>query len=108
MGGRKRAGRVGRGSISGEQKSLAPAAAEVLAASFASAARLLHPVFAAEFLECRGVVPDLFQRAFADIFQSHSRNHAYRVAMHRYTRWIDQHNFASASAHTRLGILGVV
>ena len=45
---RQRAGGIGCRGVSGQQKSLAAAAAEIFAAAIATAARLGHPVFATE------------------------------------------------------------
>jgi len=53
---RERADGVGGGGVSSEEQCLAPTAAEVLLAAVAGFARLLHPIFSTEFLECGGVL----------------------------------------------------
>src|SRR5262245_60794591 len=63
--GRQVADRVGGPGIAGEQERLAAAAAEILVAPRAAAARLAHPVDAAEGAEGRGVAPDIGERMVA-------------------------------------------
>src|ERR1700759_5076418 len=55
---RQRAGRIGIGSIAGQRKGLAAAAAEIDLAEFASFAWLLHPAGAAIAVEGIRVLPD--------------------------------------------------
>src|SRR3954453_11588770 len=59
------ADRVGPGGVAGERERLAPAAAEVELAAVAAAARLRHPVGAAEAPEQRRLVPDPGQGVLA-------------------------------------------
>jgi hypothetical protein len=53
---------IGCGSISRENKSLAPAAAEIDFAPIATAAGLLHPGGASKCLECWRIRPDIGKR----------------------------------------------
>src|SRR5271167_2661811 len=77
---RKRTCGVGQARISGEQKSLAAATSEVFGAAVATAARLGHPLFAAEALEGGGLVPNPFEGMIAHVVESHARNDAGGVA----------------------------
>ena len=69
MGGRKRAGRIGNGRISGQQERLATAASKVFGAAITGAARLLHPLFASETAEGIGFLPDPVERLTTHILK---------------------------------------
>src|SRR5206468_12830498 len=88
---RERADRISGSGISCEERCLAPAAAEVLLASVASLARLLHPIFTAEFLECGGAFPDFAQAMVFHIFKREAGNHMCGVAGKRVAAWRNQH-----------------
>src|SRR5260370_40865581 len=55
---RERTNRVRCCCITGEQESLAAAAAEVTRTAITATARFRHPVFVAEAAECRRLLPD--------------------------------------------------
>src|SRR5690242_21465697 len=70
---RQRAGRVCSGGISGQQQRLAAAAAEILRAPLAAAARLRHPAFSSEALECFRLLPDPAQLSGCNVVEAQDR-----------------------------------
>src|ERR1700722_11435697 len=66
---RQRAGWICHRGVSGKQKRLAAASAEVFRAPLAGAAGLGHPVFAAKSAERIGFLPYPLQSFFADVFE---------------------------------------
>ena len=69
------ANRIGGGSVAGQQKSLAAAAAEIQLPPRTALAWFGHPVGAAKTLEHRGPKPDVFQRAGADVGKPNQGSH---------------------------------
>ena len=55
---RERAGGIGDSRVSGQKECLATASSEVFCSAIASAARLMHPLFAAKTAEGWGFVPE--------------------------------------------------
>src|SRR5947209_1445613 len=82
---REMAHRISRVRIAGDGEGLAAAAAEVLIALGARAARLLHPVEAAECHEGGRVVPDIGERMLAHVPEIEPRNALGRVAWQHLT-----------------------
>src|SRR6266481_3335933 len=91
-----------------EQTGSVAAAAEVLLAAVAGLARLLHPIFSAEFLECGGVFPNLTQAAVFHVFKGQAGNVLRGVAWERIAAWGDEHQLEAPAAHAGLGIFCVV
>src|SRR5271163_1093451 len=100
--------RIGSAGVSGEQKSLAAAAAEILLAAIAGAAGFGHPLFTAKFLEGCGTLPDPTERVVADIIEAHAWNHSCRMTGQRAACGIDQEQLASPAAHAGFGETRVV
>src|SRR3984957_19792890 len=59
---RKMTDRIGGGSVAGQRKGLAAAAAEIDVAAGAALARFFHPRRAAEGIESRRILPDIGER----------------------------------------------
>jgi len=91
------------GGISREEQCLAAAAAEVLLAAVAGFARLLHPVFAAEFLKRGGLLPDFAQAAVFHVFKGEAGNDLRGMARKRIAAWRDQHQLAAPASMQGLG-----
>src|SRR5213078_48818 len=72
---RKRTGGIGGARVSGEQESLAAAAAKIFGTAITTAAGLGHPRLSAEFLEHAGLVPNPFERMLANIVEGEFGNH---------------------------------
>src|SRR5262249_26150766 len=66
--------RIGGTSVARKSEGLAAASAEVLVASCAGSARLLHPVSATKCNKCRRVPPDVGERTLADVPEFETRN----------------------------------
>ena len=94
--------------VPGEQKGLTTASAEIFRAAIATAARLRHPLFTAESLERRRLLPDPFQCLLAHVLKRQSGQHFRRMTRQNFARWIDQHQSSSPASHARLRILRIV
>src|ERR1700722_5753925 len=108
MGGRERTGRIGSVGVSSQEQGLAAASAKILGTLIATAARLRHPVFSAEALEGRRVLPDIVESPVANIFKSEARNDFGGVARKNLPRGIDEHQPPSPPSHAGLGKARVV
>ena len=104
----QRADGVGGGGVAGQEQSLAAAAAKVLFAAVARFARFLHPGFATELLEGRGIFPDFAQAAVSYVLEVQFRNNLRGMTGKRFARGRDEHELATPAAHARLGISGVI
>src|SRR3569833_274625 len=72
--------RIGIGGIAGKEVRLAAAAPEIARFLRATAARLLHPLVAAEAIESLRVIPDRSHRLRAHIRKCETRQHARGMA----------------------------
>src|SRR5437870_11295312 len=88
---RKRTGGIGGARVSGEQESLAAAAAKIFGTAITTAAGLGHPRLSAEFLEGARLVPNPFERMLANIVEGESGNHTCCLTGERSARGIDQY-----------------
>src|SRR4051812_33980850 len=86
MVGREMADRVGRARVAGEREGLTAAAAEILLASRAARARLLHPGGATERVERRRVRPDIGERMIAHVPELETGNRLRCMAGQHFAR----------------------
>src|SRR6266853_405821 len=99
---------LARSGESEQTGSVAAAAAEIQLAAVAGFARLLHPSFAAEFLERGGVFPYLSQAAVFHVFECEAGNDLRGMAGKRIAAQRDQHQLAAPAAHAGLGVFRVI
>ena len=103
----KRACGIGDPRVSSQQKSLATAATEIFSAPVATAARFVHPLFAAEALKRGRFAPDpsrAFSRTFSTAFRAGLPLHGRAILSCR----IDEHQSSSPASHAGLRIFRVI
>src|SRR5262249_60772442 len=100
------ADRTGGRGIAGEQEGLAAAAAEILVPPRATAARLAHPVGAAEGAEGRGVAPDIGERVVAHRPELEPGDGFRRMARQHAAGRRDVERAPAPAADTGLGVAG--
>ena len=76
--------------------------------TIAGFARLLHPLFAAEFLESFGIFPNLAHAAVLHVFKLQARDDCGGVAGKRVAARRDEHELAAPAAYTGFGIFRVI
>src|SRR5215831_17085076 len=105
---RELAYRISAGRVAGQVIRLAPTSAEILRAPLATAARLLHPVFAPESVEAGRLHPDVGERSVPHVVELQVGNRMRRMARQREAVGTDDDEALAPPVHAGLRIVGVI